>query len=187
MRFKILALGLVFVCLAGIIAAQLGESDIVYVIPGEKVFHMLGCEKLGSARIGMSVKHAVEVRGFEPCPECILSKGITLYHPSTHSTVLEDMQEARRAYVATKVEMGVMSQRVKNEILRGEVLIGMTSSDVIASRGKPYDVNKTTGVFGVHEQWVMYAGFTPPKWDVKAKEYGYIYLENGIVTSFQSQ
>ncbi len=185
MRFKILVLGLVFVCLAGFISAQLGESDVVYVAPGEKVFHMANCEKLGSVRTGMSVKHAVEVRGFEPCSECILSKGITLYRPPIHSTVLEDMQETRRAYVATK--MGTISKRMGTAILFGNVLIGMTSEEVIASRGRPYSVNKTTGVFGVHEQWDMYATLDAPAWDPKAKNYGYLYFENGILTSWQSR
>jgi len=166
---------------------RLSESDVVYVIPDEKVFHLEGCEKLGSSKTGMSVRHAREVREYEPCSECILSKGITLYRVPIASTILEDMREARRAYVATKVEMGKMSQRVKDAILRGDVLIGMTSSDVIASRGRPHDVNKTTGVFGVHEQWVMHAFHDSGLWDLKGKEYGYIYFENGLVTSWQSR
>ena len=187
MRTKILTLGLIFIFLSGFISAQLSESDIVYVIPGEKVFHLEGCEKLGGNKTAMSVRHAREVREYEPCSECILSKGITLYRPPIHSTVLEDMEEARRAYVDAKVEMGRMSQRVKDAILRGDVLLGMNSEQVIASRGRPYDVNKTTGAFGVHEQWVMYATLAPPAWDVKAKNYTYIYFENGIVTSWQSR
>ncbi len=187
MRTKILSLGLIFIFLSGFISAQLSESDVVYVVPGEKVFHLKGCEKLGEYYTGMATKHVVEVRGFGPCSECILSKGITLYRVPIDSTILEDMQEARRAYVATKVEMGKMLQRVKDAILRGDVLIGMTSSDVIASRGRPHDVNKTTGIFGVHEQWVMYALSESGKWDSKGKEYGYIYFENGLVTSWQSR
>ena len=39
MRTKILALGLVFIYLSGFISAQLSESDVVYVMPGEKIFH----------------------------------------------------------------------------------------------------------------------------------------------------
>ncbi|MBA7604710.1 hypothetical protein ES703_11836 [subsurface metagenome] len=166
---------------------RLSESDVVYVVPGEKVFHLEGCEKLGSSKTGMSVRHAREVREYEPCSECILSKGITLYRVPIDSTILEDMQEARRAYVATKVEMGKMLQRVKDAILRGDVLIGMISSDVIASRGRPHDVNKTTTKFGINEQWVMYAFNDSGLWDLKGKEYGYIYFENGLVTSWQSR
>ena len=44
MRTKILALGLIFIFLSGFISAQLSESDVVYVVPGEKVFHLEGCE-----------------------------------------------------------------------------------------------------------------------------------------------
>ena len=47
MRVKVLFLGLIFIFLSGFISAQLSESDVVYVVPGEKVFHLEGCEKLG--------------------------------------------------------------------------------------------------------------------------------------------
>lgn len=57
---------------------------------------------------------------------------------------------------------------------RGGVAIGMTAKQVRASNwGAPAKINRSTGSYGVHEQWV-YSGNN------------YIYLENGIVTSIQN-
>jgi hypothetical protein len=48
----------------------------------------------------------------------------------------------------------------------------MTSEMVIDSQGRPKDINKTVGSWGVHEQWV-YENNT------------YLYLENDRLTSWQ--
>jgi len=184
MRIKILALGLIFIFLSGFILAQLTESDIVYVVPGEKVFHLEGCEKLGSSKTGMSVRHAREVREYEPCSECILSKGITFYEESS-STIQEDMEKQRKNYVDEWTK--ILSQKMKNAILRGDILIGMSFSDVIASRGRPHKRNKATGIWGVNEQWIMHATSDSGKWDWKADEYDLIYFAKGKVTSWQSR
>jgi len=53
------------------------------------------------------------------------------------------------------------------------IAIGMTNNMVIESIGKPDDINRTVGSWGVNEQWV---------YDVKGL---YIYFKNGKVTSFQ--
>ena len=58
-------------------------------------------------------------------------------------------------------------------IAEQKVRIGMTSKMCEYSWGKPKSINKTTGTYGVHEQWV----------------YGssqYLYFENGILTDIQS-
>ncbi|WP_180287760.1 hypothetical protein [Janthinobacterium sp. 35] len=50
----------------------------------------------------------------------------------------------------------------------------MTAKQVRASNwGGPESVNRSTGTYGVHEQWVYGGG-------------NYIYLENGVVTSIQN-
>lgn len=79
---NILTLGLVLIYLSGFIFAQLDESktkkekillnenDRVYVIPGEKIFHLETCKKLSDRKTGMSLKYAIE-RGYKPCPICI--------------------------------------------------------------------------------------------------------------------
>lgn len=55
------------------------------------------------------------------------------------------------------------------------VQIGMTREQAIAGWGRPRDVNRTSGTFGVHEQWVY-------------GEYGsgYLYFEDGVLTTVQN-
>jgi hypothetical protein len=57
----------------------------------------------------------------------------------------------------------------------GRIRIGMNKDMVIASWGRPHDINRTTYSFGVHEQWVY-------------GEYGssYVYFEDGKVTTIQN-
>lgn len=57
---------------------------------------------------------------------------------------------------------------------RGGVSIGMTAKQVRASNwGGPESINRSTGSYGTHEQWVYGGG-------------NYIYFENGIVSSIQN-
>lgn len=88
----------------------------------------------------------------------------------------------RQDYIKTHPDI---SQRIKDAILKGDILIGMTEAQVIASRGTPYKVNRSTGSYGVHEQWVMFFD-TPSILDPKSYTYAYIYFENGRVTSWQN-
>lgn len=60
-----------------------------------------------------------------------------------------------------------------NLILQGKIRIGMTQEMCIDAWGNPSDVNKTSGSFGVHEQWVYGVG-------------SYVYFENGIITTIQN-
>lgn len=63
------------------------------------------------------------------------------------------------------------SAKIVQAIKDQKVVLGMTAKQVELSWGKPEDVNRSVGSWGVHEQWV----------------YGrqYVYLENGKVSSFQ--
>lgn len=58
-------------------------------------------------------------------------------------------------------------------IVEGYIEIGMTEIMCIESWGSPSKINKTTGSFGVHEQWVYGNGT-------------YVYFENGIITVIQN-
>lgn len=71
---------------------------------------------------------------------------------------------------------------IKEAILNGNLMIGMTPAQVVASIGRPYDVNMSSGSWGVHEQWVMCAPNSRRDW-----RYGYVYFENGRVVSWQSR
>lgn len=57
-------------------------------------------------------------------------------------------------------------------ILQSKVRLGFTSEMCRYSWGNPSDINKTTGSYGVHEQWVY--------------EDSYLYFENGILTTIQN-
>jgi hypothetical protein len=58
-------------------------------------------------------------------------------------------------------------------ILEGKVKIGFTAEMCVESWGEPNDINKTTGSYGVHEQWIYGDG-------------SYLYFENGILTAIQN-
>ena len=53
-----------------------------------------------------------------------------------------------------------------------EIMVGMTKAMVIDSWGKPDDINRSVGSWGVYEQWVYGDG-------------QYLYFENGKLTSWQ--
>ncbi|WP_430816160.1 hypothetical protein [Carboxylicivirga sp. RSCT41] len=57
------------------------------------------------------------------------------------------------------------------KVLDGYVWIGMTKEMLIDSKGNPDDINRSVGSWGVHEQWVYHSI--------------YVYLEDGVVTSYQ--
>ena len=67
-------------------------------------------------------------------------------------------------------------------IRNGDVILGMTPDEVVASIGKPYHINRTTGSWGINEQWVMCAPNS-----FRDRRYGYVYFENGKVTSWQNR
>lgn len=58
-------------------------------------------------------------------------------------------------------------------VLHHEVVLGMTAELCRASWGKPRDINRSTGSWGVHEQWCYSSG-------------NYLYFEDGILTSIQN-
>ena len=58
-------------------------------------------------------------------------------------------------------------------VVNGEYWLGMSSEMAKESIGHPDDVNKSTGSWGIHEQWIY-----------KKKDL-YLYFENGKLTSFQ--
>lgn len=62
-------------------------------------------------------------------------------------------------------------KRAETEAEKRKVYIGMSKDDVLKRWGKPENINRTVGSWGVHEQWVY--GQT------------YLYFKNGIMTSFQ--
>ena len=83
---------------------------------------------------------------------------------------VEAMAESRRReFVARHPEL---DEKSRNAILSGSVVLGMVAEAVTASIGKPVEVNRTVGSWGVHEQWVYPRNV-------------YLYFEDGVLTSWQ--
>ena len=57
----------------------------------------------------------------------------------------------------------------------GGIVIGMSAEQVVASWGRPNDINRSIYSSGVHEQWVY-----------GELDASYVYLEDGVVTSLQN-
>lgn len=113
------------------------------------------------------------------------------YHPDAseyadankiYKQALKDEEvEEKRAEAKRRAEMKPVerimekydcSQDMAESILKRRVKIGMTRDMARAAWGRPSDINRTVGTFGVHEQW-CYDGC-------------YLYFEDGILTSWQN-
>lgn len=66
--------------------------------------------------------------------------------------------------------------RMIDAIRGGRIAMGMTAEQARLSFGEPTNINRSVGSWGVHEQWVY--GGTGSR--------VYVYLENGVVTSWQN-
>jgi len=192
MRVKIFILGLVLLFLGSIALSQeekktkfLGEDDLVFVNLKEEIFHVEGCPLLMKNKRTMTLKRAHE-QGYKPCEKCILSEESGIISTFINEKYLGKairMKSFRERYFE---EHPNLPQKIKDAIQNGDILIGMTRDQVRASRGYPHKINKTTSAAGVHEQWIMHPPGGPRYDDYKGKEYGYIYFDDGIVTSWQS-
>lgn len=81
-------------------------------------------------------------------------------------------EEAEKARIEREQRIRAQyDKRYADLILAGKVCIGMTSTMCREAWGYPSDINRTTGSWGVHEQWVY--------------GYRYLYFENGILTTIQ--
>lgn len=77
----------------------------------------------------------------------------------------------RRAEYCFQNRVNLDSEKIRL-ILNGKIRIGMNQEEVIASWGKPRDINRTVSQYLIHEQWV----------------YGnnkYLYFESGVLRSWQ--
>lgn len=88
----------------------------------------------------------------------------------TKEKYLQDKQneEQRRKNILAKY-----GQVNGKTILEGKVRIGFTKAMCIEAWGEPDDINKSTGSWGVHEQWCYSDG-------------SYLYFENGKLTSIDN-
>jgi hypothetical protein len=89
---------------------------------------------------------------------------------ATIETRMAENQAKRERQEYVNLNPGI-SERLRTAILEEKIILGMNREQVKLSWGKPKDVNKTVGSWGIHEQWVI-GGH-------------YLYFENGILTSWQ--
>lgn len=91
-----------------------------------------------------------------------------------HKEYLEEEEEFKRI----EANIAVYKEKQK-EIEEAKPKIGMTANEVLASSwGNPDDINRTTTAYGVREQWCYTSGYG---------KQGYIYFEDGIVTTIQER
>lgn len=64
-------------------------------------------------------------------------------------------------------------KNIAKTILDGKVKIGFTKQMCIEAWGEPDNINRTSGSYGVHEQWVYDSG-------------SYLYFEKGVLTTIQN-
>ncbi len=94
---------------------------------------------------------------------------------STQETIPPRKNRSRKKLTKTKqlntIPFGT-SPIIASQIRANKISLGMTTKHVILSWGKPQNINRSIGRWGVHEQWVY--------------SNRYLYFENGILTSLQT-
>ncbi|MEX0686784.1 MAG: hypothetical protein WD267_10195 [Balneolales bacterium] len=90
----------------------------------------------------------------------------------TYVRAITQLEIRRRDFVNANPDI---SEQLKVDILSGSIRIGMTKEMVRAAMGSPSDINRTVTASRISEQWVY--GTTRNRF--------YVYIENGIMTSFQ--
>lgn len=73
---------------------------------------------------------------------------------------------------------GLFTSREIRLIKEEKIAMGMSEKALLASWGRPSDINKSVGSFGVHKQYVYRGG--------SYSDSTYVYLEDGEVTSWQN-
>jgi hypothetical protein len=83
--------------------------------------------------------------------------------------------EAQRKREKMEREAAIKRQpfNIQQDIKERKIRLGMTREQVILSWGKPNNIHRTVGSWGVHEQWIY------------EKQGKYLYFENDILTSWQ--
>lgn len=86
-------------------------------------------------------------------------------------------QKRRQDYVKAHPEL---DDQIKESILNGKIILGMTKAQVIASWGRPVRIRQPVGSWRVYEQWIYYNDPDSPH----SCPIIYVYFRNGIVESW---
>jgi hypothetical protein len=82
-------------------------------------------------------------------------------------------QAKREAIRVAQIKAKNWPSEIEQAVIERKIRMGMTAEQATLAWGKPPQVNKTVGSWGVHEQWVYHSG-------------AYLYFENGVLTSWQT-
>jgi hypothetical protein len=108
------------------------------------------------------------------CQKYFRYSNLPIYAEGYGASQYRDLSEfQKRRYL--KIEKGYTDNIIET-IIGGSVKLDMTREQVIFSWGRPNDINKTVGSWGVHEQWVYNRGSIQRQ---------YLYFENDKLTSWQ--
>jgi len=156
------------------------ESKVKVIEQGEKYFKVIYKEYTGWA---LKTRLVTEADYFKIVEELNAKK---------RAKELVDKQERNKAEQARlkakqereKAQLDVLykrrvdltkkygSQEIAEKIMAKKIWLGMTSAMALESWGRPEDINRSVGSWGVNEQWIYVNT--------------YLYFENGILTSYQN-
>lgn len=108
--------------------------------------------------------------------EVVVSKKERLLkeHPEWSENVVKAIaRESSKRRIEAIEQHPEWSEDALMAICKGKIFVGMTREQVIASWGRPEEINESVGVWGTHEQWVYYRH--------------YLYFENGRLTGWQEE
>ena len=94
----------------------------------------------------------------------------------SNESINMEIEKSREKRTATIIELTKLyGLEAAEKIVDGKYWIGMTDKMCKQSLGKPNDINRDVGAWGVHEQWIY------------ERKGLYIYFENGYCTSYQDR
>ena len=94
----------------------------------------------------------------------------------SNESINMEIEKSREKRTATIIELTKLyGLEAAEKIVDGRYWIGMTDKMCKQSLGKPNDINRDVGAWGVHEQWIY------------ERKGLYIYFENGYCTSYQDR
>jgi hypothetical protein len=141
-------------------------STVGYYLSGEKVILQ---EKPDSLTVFLKIKKG-NIIGYVYKRDIQTPQQI-LFQQQLDAQRVQQQKEAAIKYKNDLIKK--YHQTIATKILNQKIWLGMTDKMAIESWGKPDDINRSVGSWGVHEQWVY-------------PDNQYLYFENGKLTSYQN-
>lgn len=151
-------------------------SDFVGIVAKGDTLIITGIDTLGWYEVEVN-----NITGFVRPADIVVSDDLATYRKTYMNEFhLEKVRksQAKEKIVREQKKKKRLNKMVKKYgkkkgtgIAKGRVRLGYSTEMVKDAVGRPKDINRTVGNWGVHEQWV-YDSY-------------YLYFENGILTSWQ--